>query len=89
MPEHADVARPEWALEVMDMKDGQQYICLDISTAATQYKVVLADKSNYKQVANKLAESIRRLGAEIYGPGAGLLKVRNLPDGLRKPPQGR
>lgn len=78
---------PEWALNVLTRDDGEEVIVLEISTQMTRYQVVLADKGNYKTVASKLNEGIRRLGAEVYGTS--LITVKEMPDGLRKPPQGR
>lgn len=89
MAEQVDVAVPEFALGVMADPQGIEHIMLDISTAATRYQVVIADASNYKAVAAKLNEGIRRVGAELKS-GNGLITVKEMPDGLRRrPPEGR
>lgn len=81
-----DQAVPEWALAVMTDPQGVQHIVLEISTAGTRFEAVLADVSNYKSVASKLNEGIRRVGAELKGSSS-LITVKEMPDGLR-PPQG-
>jgi|HubBroStandDraft_1064217.scaffolds.fasta_scaffold351476_2 hypothetical protein len=79
-----DMFMPQVSLAIMDMGDGQEVMCCEIATACTQYQFVLATKENYRQVADKLAENIRRVGAEMNTPSRLITNVRELPDGLRQ-----
>lgn len=88
MSEQMDMIMPQFAVGIMEMNVGDEIIevmCLEISTASTQYQCAIATKENYVAVADKLAEGIRRAGAEMKGPRTRLVtNVRELPDGLRR-----
>lgn len=87
MAELNDVFMPQWALGITEMADGMEMMVLEVSTASVQITVALATKENYRQVADKLSEGIRRLGAEMKTPL--ITNVKELPDALRnRPPQG-
>lgn len=93
MAEQQDIFMPQFALGVIEteMEDGTivDHMVIEVHTASVQFTAALATKDNYRQVADKLAENIRRVGAEMRGPHKKLItNVKELPDGLRKT-QGR
>lgn len=84
-----DMAMPQISIGVMeiDLGDGQvtDQMMLEIQTASTSYTCALATRDNYRQVADKLAEGIRRAGADMKAPRTKLItSVRELPDGIRR-----
>lgn len=87
-----DLMLPGFALGVMeiqiDEKSVMDVMTIEITTGSVQFTARIADRSNYRQVADKLAEGIRRMGAEMQGPHVKLITVKELPDGLRKTQRG-
>jgi hypothetical protein len=78
---NVDVGVPEYSIGVMDV-GGREIMILEISTAGTRNQYVLATKENYREVADKLAEGIRRMGAEMKS--VLITPVKEIPDGLKK-----
>jgi hypothetical protein len=76
-----DVGMPEYSIGIMDI-GGREIMLLEITTAGTRNQYVLATKENYRQVADKLAEGIRRMGAEMKSTL--ITPVKEIPDGLKK-----
>lgn len=84
-----DIVTPALALGVLEVQlendQVMDVMTIEFTTASTSYTCRIADKGNYRQVADKLAEGIRRLGAEMREPHVKLItNVKGLPDGIRK-----
>lgn len=79
-----DVYMPEIGIGVMATDDGREVMTLEFTTAGTEFRAVIATKENYRQVADKIAEGIRRAGAEMKIPSPLITNVKDIPDGLRK-----
>lgn len=84
--------------QIVDIEVPEFYVMVDenlgtinlvISTSGTMYQAFLGMVSDYKSIAGKLREQVMRAGAEHASKSSGLLVVKDLPDGLRKPPEGR
>lgn len=82
-----DIYAPEFALASVALDDGSEVMVLEVHTAAIQATFMLATRENYRQVADRLAEGIRRMGAELKGPSL-ITNVKELPDGLRQASKG-
>lgn len=85
MAEQLDIVMPEVAIGVLEREDGTEVMTIEFTTASTSYTAVLAFKDNYRQVADKISEGIRRAGAEMKAPKSKLVtNIKEIPDALRK-----
>lgn len=92
MPALPDIYVPQLGVGVMEMELAEEIaevMMLTIETASTQFQCFLCTKDNYKEVADKIRETIMRAGTEMSKPRPRLItNVKELPHGLRKT-QGR
>lgn len=84
-----DIIVPQLSIAVAeidyDEKQVMDVMLLEVTTATTQYSFRLCDRSDFRNVADKLAENIRRVGATMREPHIKLITgMKGLPDGLRK-----
>lgn len=79
-----DTVMPQISIAIIEDDQGNEKLALEINTASVRVTAYLADKDNYRQAADKIAEGIRRMGAELKTPL--ITSVKGLPDGLRKKP---
>lgn len=63
-------------------------INLVATTSGSMAQYLLGKGSDYKRIASQFREMIMRAGAELASKSSGIVVVKELPDGLRKP-QGR
>lgn len=64
-------------------------LSLVVTTSGSMSQYLLGKGDDYKRIASQFREMIMRAGAELKSKSSGILVVKDLPDGLRKPPQGR
>lgn len=81
-----DIEVPEYHIMV---DESLGTINLVVTTSGSMYQSFLGMAKDYKSIAGKLREQIMRAGAELASKQSGLIVAKELPDGLRKPPQGR
>lgn len=85
-----DMVVPQIALGIMSNDQGDEHMVMEVNTASMTCSFYLCSKDNYRQVADTIAENIRRMGAEMKAPKSKLItSVKELPDGLRKRQKGR